>query len=94
MPCTADAFFKVTVKDHATFGRDDELGEAQFTIDDSGAGGEKNVGVGKGMVVIRSSFTPADAGSTAGSVSPRVDKKERRGLLSRGKERSPAPPGS
>jgi Ca2+-dependent lipid-binding protein len=94
VPCTADAFFKVTVKDHATFGRDDELGEAQFTIDDSGAGGEKNVGVGKGMVVIRSSFTPADAGSTAGSVSPRVDKKERRGLLSRGKERSPAPPGS
>jgi Ca2+-dependent lipid-binding protein len=93
VPCTADTFFKVTVKDHATFGRDDELGEAQFTIDDSGAGGEKNVGVGKGMVVIRSSFTPADAGSTAGSVSPRVQ-KERRGLLSRGKERSPAPPGA
>jgi hypothetical protein len=93
VPCTADQFFKVTVKDHSTFGRDDELGEAQFTIDDSGAGGEKNIGVGKGMVVIRSSFTPADAGSQAGSVSPRVH-KERRGLLSRGKERSPAPPGA
>lgn len=91
--CTADTFFKVTVKDHATFGRDDELGEAQFTIDDSSAGGEKNVGVGKGMVVIRSSFSPADAASAVGSVSPRIS-KERRGLLSRGKERSPAPPGA
>ncbi|KAF9690489.1 hypothetical protein EKO04_011358 [Ascochyta lentis] len=93
VPCTADQFFKVTVKDHSTFGRDDELGEAQFTIDDSRAGGEKNIGVGKGMVVIRSSFTPADAVSQVGSVSPRVQ-GGRRGLLSRGKERSPAPPGA
>ncbi|KAH7355702.1 hypothetical protein BKA66DRAFT_613362 [Pyrenochaeta sp. MPI-SDFR-AT-0127] len=92
VPCTADAFFKVIVKDHSTFGRDDELGEAQFTIDDQGSGSEKNVGVGKGMVVIRSGFTPSDAASAVGSVSPRADK--RRGLLSRGKgerERSATP---
>jgi hypothetical protein len=91
--CSADTFFKITVKNHSTFGRDDELGEAQFTIDDSGSGGEKNVGVGKGMVVIRSSFNPADNVSAAGSVSPRIP-REKRGLLGRGKDRSPAPPGA
>jgi Ca2+-dependent lipid-binding protein len=91
--CTADQFFKITVKDHSTFGRDDELGEASFTIDDTATGSEKNVGVGKGMVVIRSSFTPADAASQVGSVSPRPGGSVgRRGLLSRGKDRSPAPP--
>lgn len=90
VPCTADSFFKITVKNHSTFGRDDELGEAQFTIDDSGSGSEKNIGVGKGMVVIRSSFTSSDAVSQGGSVSPRVS-SGRRGLLSRGKDRSPAP---
>jgi hypothetical protein len=93
-PCTADAFFKIVVKDHKAFGRDEELGEGTFTIDDQGAGGEKNVGVGKGMVVLRSSFTPGDAASMVGSVSPRPDKKEggaRRHLLSRGRERGVTP---
>ena len=83
--CTADSFFKIVVKDHSTFGRDEELGEGTFTIDDQGSGGEKNVGVGKGMVVIRSSFIPSDAASAVGSVSPKPDK--RRGLLSRGRDR-------
>lgn len=86
--CTADSFFKIVVKDHSKFGRDEELGEGTFTIDDQGAGGEKNVGVGKGMVVVRSSFAPADAASMVGSVSPRADKGNgsgRRHLLSRGR---------
>jgi Ca2+-dependent lipid-binding protein len=86
IPCTADAFFKIVVKDHSKFGRDEELGEGTFTIDDQGAGGEKNVGVGKGMVVIRSSFAPSDAASQVGSVSPRPTTKGR-GLLSRGRDR-------
>jgi Ca2+-dependent lipid-binding protein len=86
VPCTADAFFKVIVKDHSKFGRDEELGEAQFTISDQGSGSEQNIGVGKGMVVLRSSFTPSDAASAVGSVSPRPDKSSgRRGLLSRGR---------
>ncbi|KAF2124600.1 tricalbin [Dothidotthia symphoricarpi CBS 119687] len=89
VPCTADSFFKVVVKDHSKFGRDEELGEASFTIDDQGQGSEKNVGVGRGMVVIRSSFSPADAASAVGSVSPKVGSGGRRGLLGRG--RSPAP---
>lgn len=90
VPCSADSFFKVIVKDHSKFGRDEELGEGTFTIDDSPGGGEKNVGVGKGMVVIRSSFAPSDAASQVGSVSPRPTTRGR-GLLSRGREKSSTP---
>lgn len=91
--CTADAFFKIVVKDHSKFGRDEELGEGTFTIDDSGSGGgEKNVGVGKGMVVIKTKFEPSDAAS----LSPRLEKSPgglsgRRGLLSRGRDKSSTP---
>ncbi|KAF2032834.1 tricalbin [Setomelanomma holmii] len=86
-PCTADSFFKIAVVDHKTFGRDEELGEGTFTIDDQGSGSEKNVGVGKGMVVIKSSFQPSasDAASMVGSVSPKPEKSGRRNLLSRGR---------
>ncbi|CAO2649745.1 Nn.00g010370.m01.CDS01 [Neocucurbitaria sp. VM-36] len=87
VPCTADSFFKVIVKDHSKFGRDEELGEAQFTVDDQGSGSEKNVGVGKGMVVVRTSFQAADTASAVGSESPRADKGGRRALLSRGRDR-------
>ncbi|KAF2111010.1 hypothetical protein BDV96DRAFT_583272 [Lophiotrema nucula] len=80
--CTADSFFKIAVKDHATFGSDDELGESTFTVDDQGGGGEKKISIGSGgEVVLRTSFQPAD---TASSASPKVDK--RRGLLSRGRD--------
>jgi hypothetical protein len=96
--CTADAFFKIIVKDHRKFGSDEELGEGTFTVDDQGVGGEKNVGVGKGMVVIRSRFEPADQASSTGvppSPSPRKEKGEersgRRGLLSRGRDKSVTP---
>jgi Ca2+-dependent lipid-binding protein len=91
VPCTADTFFKITVYDHKKFGRDEELGEAQFTISDQGSGSEQNVGIGKGMVVLRSSFIPADAASQVESVSPRP-KSSGRGLLRRGdRERSATP---
>jgi hypothetical protein len=90
--CTADAFFKIVVVDHKKFGRDEELGEGTFTVDDSGTGGEKNVGCGKGMVVIRSNFAASggDDKSMVDSTSPRAEKREssgRRGLLSRGRDR-------
>jgi Ca2+-dependent lipid-binding protein len=89
--CTADAFFKLVVVDHKKFGRDEELGEGTFTVDDSGQGGEKNVACGKGMVVVRSAFERSgnDAASMVGSTSPRAEKREssRRGLLSRGRDR-------
>jgi Ca2+-dependent lipid-binding protein len=102
--CTPDSLFKIVVKDHAKFGRDEELGEGAFALDDQGSGGggagaEKNVGVGKGMVVIRSRFVASDAASAVGSVSPRAEKKgggekeggARRHLLSRGRERGATP---
>ncbi|KAI4671195.1 uncharacterized protein J4E88_009228 [Alternaria novae-zelandiae] len=90
--CTADAFFKLVVKDHSKFGSDKELGETQFTISDQGSGAEQNVGVGKGMVSIRSSFTPSESGgSPSGSVSPRPKTAERRGLLRRDRSTTPNP---
>ena len=88
VPCAADSSFKLVVKDHATFGSDDELGEAQFFVDDQGAGSEKEVVVGEGKVIVKSSFTPSDAASSLGSPgakSPVVG--GRRGLLSRGRDR-------
>ncbi|KAL5423932.1 hypothetical protein PMIN04_003602 [Paraphaeosphaeria minitans] len=89
VPCAAaDAFFKLVVKDHAIFGRDEELGEATFTVDDQGSGGEKSVNVGQGSVVVRSSFVPtygqSGGGGHSGPSSPKVAKG--RGLLSRGRE--------
>ncbi|KAF1978894.1 tricalbin [Bimuria novae-zelandiae CBS 107.79] len=85
VPCAADAFFKLVVKDHSTFGRDEELGEQSFTIDDQGSGGtEKSVPVGKGMVIVRTSFMLSDAASSVGPNSPKLAKG--RGLLSRGRD--------
>lgn len=66
-PCTADAQFRILVKDHSTFGRDDELGEGTFFVSDQGRGSEQTVVVGSGKVVVRSSFIAADAMSTATS---------------------------
>ncbi|KAF2875982.1 hypothetical protein BDV95DRAFT_591385 [Massariosphaeria phaeospora] len=85
VPCTADASFKLVVKDHSTFGSDAELGEAPFFVDDQGmGGGDKSVNVGAGTVVVRSSFMADEGGGAAsGPNSPRV----RKGLLSRGRER-------
>ncbi|KAF2469193.1 tricalbin [Lindgomyces ingoldianus] len=89
VPCTADSAFKVVVKDHATFGSDDELGEAQFFVDDQGSGGEKTVTVGHGTVIIRSSWRES-GGDTASSMNSPTS-KSRRGLLSRGRDRSATP---
>ncbi|RDI82640.1 hypothetical protein Vi05172_g7461 [Venturia inaequalis] len=65
--CTADAQFRVLVKDHSTFGRDDELGEGTFFVSDQGMGSEQTINVGSGKVTVRSRFMPADAMSTATS---------------------------
>jgi hypothetical protein len=66
--CAADTPFHIYVKDHSTFGRDDELGNAPFFISDQGSGSEQTIPVGEGaVVVVRSSFQAADAQSTATS---------------------------
>ncbi len=61
--CAADTQFQVLVRDHATFGNDEDLGEGLFFVDDSGSGNEKSVKAGTGVVVMRSSFVPASATS-------------------------------
>lgn len=70
--CTADTQFRIEVKDHHTFGSDDDLGDALYFVDES-SGPEKEVKVGAGTVVIRSSFvenlsatteSPRSGGST------------------------------
>jgi Ca2+-dependent lipid-binding protein len=81
--CSADSSFKLVVKDHSKFGRDEELGEKTFFVSDQGTGSEQSVQVGSGVVVLRSSFTGSDASSGGGGPgSP----KFRKGLLSRGRD--------
>ncbi|KAI9891147.1 MAG: hypothetical protein M1814_002990 [Vezdaea aestivalis] len=77
--CTADTQFQVQVKDHATIGFDDELGEGLFVLDDSNSGAEKEIKAGPGSVMIRTSFVAADAQSIRDS--PRGG--QRRSFLSK-----------
>ena len=63
-PCSADNQFRVHVFDDHTFGSDEDLGEGTFFINDQSSGGQQEVRVGNGTVVIQSSFQPSDAAST------------------------------
>lgn len=69
VPCTADSPFRLLVKDHSTFGHDDELGEGHFFIADQGPGSDQVVRMtkGEGKVILRSVFQAMDSVSTAGS---------------------------
>ncbi|KXX80143.1 Tricalbin-3 [Madurella mycetomatis] len=58
--CTPDAQFKVEAKEHHTFGSDDFLGESLYFVDDSNTGQEKQLTVGSGTVVIKSSFVAVE----------------------------------
>ncbi|KAI9704934.1 MAG: hypothetical protein M1836_006714 [Candelina mexicana] len=73
--CAADTQFQIVVKNHATFGNDEDLGEGLFFVDDSGTGNEKSVKAGTGVVIMRSSFVPTNAASPRGSL--RTDGKHR-----------------
>ncbi|KAH8645472.1 C2 domain-containing protein [Xylariales sp. PMI_506] len=84
--CTADTQFRVEVKGHHTFGSDDDLGEALYFIDDSASGGEKEIKVGSGSVVLKSSF--AEAASSLSTDSPRsANPGLRRSFLSKKENR-------
>jgi hypothetical protein len=65
--CTPAQQFQLVVKDHNTFGRDKELGEAWFFIDDSGSGAEKPITVGSGTIVVKSSFEHAGTSNGNGN---------------------------
>ena len=66
VPCNADSQFRLQVNNHKTFGSD-LLGEAAFFVNDQAAGGQQEVRVGAGTVVLRTSFVQADVGSIMGS---------------------------
>ncbi|KAG5976940.1 hypothetical protein E4U55_007136 [Claviceps digitariae] len=58
--CSPDTQFKIEAKGDHFIGSSDELGEHIYFIDDSGSGAAKELGVGEGIVTVRSTFQPAD----------------------------------
>ncbi|KAK7924200.1 C2 domain-containing protein [Apiospora marii] len=80
--CTADTQFRLEVKGHHTFGSDDDLGETLYFVDDTQSGGEKEIKVGTGAVVIKSSFVENNRPTTS-SDSPRSGNAMRRSFLSK-----------
>ncbi|KAI1106687.1 tricalbin [Jackrogersella minutella] len=80
--CTADTQFRIEVKNHHTFGSDDDLGEVLYFVDESG-GGEKELAVGTGTVVLKSTFVDNN------TESPRsVNSGLRRSFLSKRESKS------
>lgn len=80
--CSPDTQFKIEVKDHNTFGSDDDLGEAPYFVDDTQSSGEKEIKVGAGTVVIKSAFveTPSANDSPRGGMRRSfLSKRENRG---------------
>ncbi|KAK8088567.1 hypothetical protein PG997_003528 [Apiospora hydei] len=93
--CTADTQFRLEVKGHHTFGSDDDLGEALYFVDDTQSGGEKEIKVGTGAVIIKSSFVENQPRPTTSSDSPRGGNTMRRSFLSKketrpGRETTPS----
>lgn len=83
--CTADTQFQVQVREQHRFGSDDVLGESLYVVDESGTNAEKEVKVGDGSVIVKSTFTPHESyGSTD---SP---KSFRRSFLSKREARPPS----
>lgn len=87
--CTADTQFRIEVKNHHTFGSDDDLGEALYFIDESGSG-EKEVKVGTGTVVMKSTFVENTTESPRSTTSSGI----RRSFLSKKETRTPSRDGT
>ena len=90
--CTPDSQFKVETKEHHTLGSDEVLGEAIYFVDETNTGAEKEIKVGNGSVVLRSSFIPTETG---GGGSPLVGDSPkspnvRRSFLSRREAKGPS----
>jgi len=98
--CGPDAQFQLQAKGQHTFSSDDDLGEALYFVDETGTAGDKEVPVGSGKVVIRSSFAPpppaADGGLAADSPKSSslrrsfLSKRESRPSTSAGREGTPS----
>ena len=105
--CTPDTQFKVEVRGHHTFSSDDDLGGVMYVVDESGTAADKEIEVGGGKVVIRSSFAEAPGAADAGFARDPADVKEqspgrpstsgsglRRSFLSKRESRPPSSRGS
>ncbi|KAK3657401.1 Tricalbin-2 [Elasticomyces elasticus] len=99
LQCPADSQFRLQVKDHKTFGSD-LIGEGPFFINDQAQGGQQEVRIGTGVVVLRTSFQPVagDNVSMMGSVmagndSPASNKKGGLNRFISRKDRSVTPSG-
>ena len=79
--CTPDAQFKIEAKEHHTFGHDEPLGETLYFVDDSNSGAEKQLPMGVGSVVIKSSFASSSDDGKLTPDSPRSTKSVRRSFL-------------
>lgn len=91
--CAPDTQFQVQVKEHHTFGKDGDLGESIFFVDDSGSGGEKEINVGSGTVTLKSSFAPAAGEGGSVTDSPKASSL-RRSFLSKRESRLPSREGT
>lgn len=67
--CTPDAMFAIQVKENHTFSSDGDLGEAKYVVDESGSAQDKEIQVGSGTVVVRSTFVSSEANG-GGSLAP------------------------
>lgn len=67
--CTPDAMFAIQVKENHTFSSDSDLGEAKYVVDESGSAQEKEIQVGSGAVVVKSTFISSEANG-GGSLAP------------------------
>ena len=65
--CTPDCQFKLEAKEHNTFSSDDDLGSSLYFVDDSNSEHEKDIKVGTGTIVMRSSFHPTESSPTTES---------------------------
>lgn len=58
--CSPDAQFKVEARGEHRFGSDDGLGEHIYVVDESGMAAPKELNVGMGTVIIKSTFQPTE----------------------------------
>lgn len=59
--CTPDSQFKIEAKGEHFIGKHDELGEHIYFVDESGSGVPKELSIGSGIVLVKSSFQPTES---------------------------------
>lgn len=87
-PCSPDSQFKIEAKGQHTLRSDDDLGEHIYFVDESGSSVAKELSVGSGTVMLKSSFQPAE--STLAPDSPKANM--RRSFMSKREGRNSREP--